>query len=171
MNEVVDKFCILVGKRLLCLPRTRRNLLNGLREEVLDLPAEQRCTLAVLEEKYGTVQHIAAELQEYVPPRSRVPVSGASGISGFCGWRSLRWLLQWVLPLRGCSNNVKLHEDPKDIVFRVLFCIRQLTGGESRLHRHVIHISAAFYHVSADTVRGKQNDLLLPGPRWEAFLL
>lgn len=86
MNEVVDKFCIQVGKRLLCLPRTRRHLLNGLREELLDLPAEQRCTLAVLEEKYGTVQHIAAELQEYVPPTEQ----------SACIWRQRYQKILWL---------------------------------------------------------------------------
>ena len=66
MKRIVHVYCQQVGKHLVCLPQTRRVLLEGLERELMDLPEGLRSSWQKLEDSYGTVLQVAAELQEYV---------------------------------------------------------------------------------------------------------
>lgn len=67
-NPVVTKFCRKVGRQLRCSPATRQTLLEGLAEELSDLPDGATASLAVLEAKVGDARQVAAELQSSIPP-------------------------------------------------------------------------------------------------------
>lgn len=67
-NPVVTKFCRKVGRQLRCSPATKQTLLEGLAEELSDLPDGATSSLAVLEAKVGNADQVAAELQSSIPP-------------------------------------------------------------------------------------------------------
>ena len=62
-NKAVAQFCNQVGRKLRCSPMTRRTLLQGLEEELSELPDADKASLVSLEANLGTVSQVAAELQ------------------------------------------------------------------------------------------------------------
>lgn len=75
MNSTVKEYCNQVGKRLHCLPSTRREILKGLEAELAELPAEERVSLQALEVHYGPVNQTVSDLQESVPAAERDSVT------------------------------------------------------------------------------------------------
>lgn len=75
MNSSVKEYCNQVGKRLHCLPSTRREILKGLEAELAELPAEERVSLRALEVHYGPVNQTVSDLQESVPAKERDSVT------------------------------------------------------------------------------------------------
>lgn len=67
-NPVVTKFCRKVGRQLRCSSATKHTLLEGLAEELSDLPDGDTASLAALEARVGSAGQIAAELQFSIPP-------------------------------------------------------------------------------------------------------
>lgn len=65
-NSAVTQFCKQVGRKLQCTPATRRALLQGLEEELSEMPNAARASLTRLEANVGPVSHVAAELQASV---------------------------------------------------------------------------------------------------------
>lgn len=65
-NIAVTQFCKQVKKRLRCSTATKHILLQGLAEELSELPDAQKASLANLEANVGTVSQVAAELQSSV---------------------------------------------------------------------------------------------------------
>lgn len=70
-KKTVAQFCKQVGKRLQCSPATRKMLLQGLANELSELPDADKLSIAKLEEKVGKISEIAEELQETVPAEDR----------------------------------------------------------------------------------------------------
>lgn len=70
-QQVIDRYCKIVGKQLICLPETRQELLEGLRAELAELPPDQSESLAGLEVHYGKASQTAVELQEAITPGER----------------------------------------------------------------------------------------------------
>lgn len=62
-NRIAKKYCRRVGRRLECLPETKRALLRGLMDEIADLPEEDRVSILGIEAKLGRIPDVAAELQ------------------------------------------------------------------------------------------------------------
>lgn len=62
----IRSYCAKVGRGLLCAPETKKKLLNGLREELLDLPEESAVSVEALEECYGRISYVTAELQQCI---------------------------------------------------------------------------------------------------------
>ena len=71
MDRVVRQYCAQVGRHLQCMPKTKKFLLAGLREELEQLPGERRSSLSRLEENYRSTIHTAIELQEAVKPEEQ----------------------------------------------------------------------------------------------------
>ena len=71
MDRVVRQYCAQVGRHLQCMPKTKKILLAGLREELEQLPEECRSSLSRLEENYRSTIHTAIELQEAVKPEEQ----------------------------------------------------------------------------------------------------
>lgn len=62
-NKAVTQFCKQVGRKLRCSSATRHTLLQGLEEELSELPDADKASLASLEANVGEVSQVAAELQ------------------------------------------------------------------------------------------------------------
>lgn len=71
MNSVVKQYCTQVGRQLHCMPRTRKQILKGLAENLAELPAKDRESLGSLERSYGSVMQTVMELQETVNPEEQ----------------------------------------------------------------------------------------------------
>lgn len=70
-KKAIERYCTAVGRQLICLPDTRRELLKGLRTELGELPPEHTESLEKLEVHYENPQQTAEELQEAVSPEER----------------------------------------------------------------------------------------------------
>lgn len=65
-NPIIAQFCNQVGKELRCFPATKRTLLQGLEEELNELPNEATVSLVALESRMGDASQVAKELQSSV---------------------------------------------------------------------------------------------------------
>lgn len=64
MNQKVARtFCRRVGRKLVCLPKTKTALLKGLMEELADLPDERIGSIQNMEANYGKISDVTEELQ------------------------------------------------------------------------------------------------------------
>ncbi len=70
-NKAVNRFCRRVGRHLQCMPATRAALLQGLAEELSELPQEDTASASRLEAQVGKPAAVAAALQESVPPEEQ----------------------------------------------------------------------------------------------------
>lgn len=70
-NKAVDRYCKKVGKLLICSAETRRELLDGLRDELTELPPEKSDSVKKLEIHYGKIPETAINLQDVVSPDER----------------------------------------------------------------------------------------------------
>lgn len=70
-RKIIARYCKTVGRQLICLPETRRELLKGLRAELNELPPEHTDFMAKLESHYGKASQTAAEFQEAVSTGER----------------------------------------------------------------------------------------------------
>ena len=70
-KKVIERYCKAVGRQLICLPDTRRELLKGLRTELDELPPEHTDCMAALETHYGKASQTAVEFQEAVSAGER----------------------------------------------------------------------------------------------------
>lgn len=66
-NKAILHFCKQVGRKLRCAPVTKHVLLQGLADELSELPGTDQASLESLEAKVGSVSQVAAELQTLVP--------------------------------------------------------------------------------------------------------
>ncbi len=73
-NKAVNRFCRRVGRHLQCMPATRAALLQGLAEELSELPQEDTASASRLEAQVGKPAAVAAALQESVPPEEQARV-------------------------------------------------------------------------------------------------
>ena len=70
-KRVIDRYCRAVGRQLICLTETRQELIEGMRQELLELPLEQSESFAKLTIHYGKISQTAVEIQEAVSPGER----------------------------------------------------------------------------------------------------
>lgn len=70
-QKVIDRYCRAVSRQLICLPGTRKELLNGLRRELEELPLEYTQSMEKLEIHYGKSTQTAVALQEVISPDER----------------------------------------------------------------------------------------------------
>lgn len=70
-KKVIERYCKAVGRQLICLPDTRRELVKGLRTELGELPPEHTDCMATLETHYGKASQTAVEFQEAVSAGER----------------------------------------------------------------------------------------------------
>lgn len=65
-NRIRKQYCRQVGKHLICSRKTKHLLIQGLGETLEDFPSSNTDTLRELEDHFGKIPQIAAELQESV---------------------------------------------------------------------------------------------------------
>ena len=70
-KKAIERYCKAVGRELICLPDTRRELLKGLRTELDELPPGHTDCMAALETHYGKASQTAVEFQEAVSAGER----------------------------------------------------------------------------------------------------
>lgn len=66
MSSAVNKYCKLVGKKLCCLPQTKKMLLLGIRKDLAEYPNEILMDFHSIEESYGKADATAEMLMETV---------------------------------------------------------------------------------------------------------
>jgi len=66
MSTAVNKYCKLVGKKLCCLPQTKKTLLLGIRKDLAEYPNEILMDFHSIEESYGKADATAEMLMETV---------------------------------------------------------------------------------------------------------
>lgn len=64
----VNQFCKQVGAKLQCSHATKKALLDGLLNELQELPSTDTISVASIEARIGTVGQVAAELQSTISP-------------------------------------------------------------------------------------------------------
>lgn len=69
--NAINRYCRRVGRELLCLLETKKELLAGLKEELDALPPEDTSSVRKLEARYGKTITVAVELQEAVSAKER----------------------------------------------------------------------------------------------------
>lgn len=70
-TNAIRRYCKEVNRQLICLPKTRQELMSGLCAELEELPSEQTETLDRLENCFGELSQTVLELQDAVPAWER----------------------------------------------------------------------------------------------------